>query len=125
LSESILVGRESTIYRLPVGEWRKHLEEAPERIARRLDFMTEDHHRVRYFVVRELPRIGKPIAPGLISDELKLSLEQTRTILDQLEERLFFHVRDEDGAVVWAFPVSVEETPHRLVFDTGERLYAA
>jgi hypothetical protein len=120
-----LVGRKSDINRWPSEEWRKDLKQAPERITRRLDFMTEDHHRVRYFVVKELPRSGKPITSELISEALRLPLARTRTILDQLEERLFFHVRDEDGAVNWAFPVTVEETPHRLVFNTGERLYAA
>lgn len=125
MSESILVGHENNITRQPGEEWRELLAQAPGRIARRLDFMTEDHHRVRYFVVRELPRLGKPITPEVIAAALGLPLERTNTILDQLEERLFFHVRDEDGAVNWAFPVTAEETPHRLVFNTGERLYAA
>ena len=34
-------------------------------------------------------------------------------------------VRDERGAVVWAYPFTVEATPHRITFDSGETLYAA
>jgi hypothetical protein len=30
--------------------------------------MTKAHHLIRYFVVRELPRIGKPTPPELIFD---------------------------------------------------------
>lgn len=46
-------------------------------------------------------------------------------VLTELEERLFFLVRNGDGDVAWAFPVTVDRTPHRLTFSTGERLYAA
>jgi hypothetical protein len=123
--ETILIGREDEITRLPADDWKRSLQEAPDRISRRLDFMSEDHHRVRYFVVRELPRIGKPIEPSVISDALHLSPSVTAKIIDELEERLFFHVRNADGAISWAFPVTVDDTPHRLVFSTGERLNAA
>ena len=60
-----------------------------------LSFMTEEHHLIRYFVVRELPHIGKPIPPELISDELKMPLSMTINILDDLERNLFFLVRND------------------------------
>jgi hypothetical protein len=125
LRETILLGREDEITPFPAEEWKLRVVEAPERIRARLDFMSDDHHRIRNFVVRELPKIGKPLSPAFIADRLRIPLSRTREILDQLEEHLFFHVRDDDGAVSWAFPVTAEETPHRLVFNTGERLYAA
>jgi hypothetical protein len=123
--ETILVGSEDEIMRLSAADWKLALADAPEHISHRLDFMSDDHHRVRNFVVREMPRIGRPIDPHLVSDALHLSPGLTEKILDELEKGLFFLVRDEHGAVTWAFPVTVEETPHRLVFDTGERLNAA
>jgi hypothetical protein len=46
-------------------------------------------------------------------------------ILDELERNLFFLVRNAQGAVSWAYPVTVEPTPHQLRFHSGERLYAA
>ena len=87
--------------------------------------MTKAHHLIRYFVVRELPRIGKPIPPELISEELNMSLSKTIEILDELEKNLFFLVRNEQGDVTWAFPVTVDETPHRMTLSTGERINAA
>jgi len=125
LRDSILLGRGNEITPFPTDDWKGELAAAPERIARRLDFMSDDHHSVREFVVRELPGIGAPIEPEVISDALRLSPGLTAKILNDLEKRLFFHVRNEGGAVAWAFPVTVDETPHRLVFNTGERLYAA
>jgi hypothetical protein len=125
VDEFIFAGIESEITRFPVAEWKRELAEAPARISQRLDFMSDDHHRVRSFVVAELPRTGEPITLPYIADGLRLSPGRTAKILDDLERRLFFLVRNHDGAVSWAFPVTTDETPHRLVFSTGERLYAA
>jgi hypothetical protein len=80
---------------------------------------------VRNFVVRELPRIGRPIAPELIAAKVLLPPQRVNAILDELEARLFFLVRDKRGHVSWAFPVTVDKTPHHLTFSNGERLYAA
>jgi hypothetical protein len=91
----------------------------------RLGFMTRQHHLVRYFVVRSLPRIGRPIPPELIAEKLALPLPRVNAILSELEERLFFLVRDEHGHVSWAYPVTADKTLHHLSLDTGERIYAA
>jgi len=48
-----------------------------------------------------------------------------KVILDDLESKLFFLVRNGQDAVAWAYPVTAEPTPHRLNFSTGERLYGA
>lgn len=125
MNDSILHGRGGRIIEIPYGEWASDVAEAPPRIKRRLNFMSENHRRVRYFVVRELPRSGEPLSPDFISSQLKMPLAQTKRILDELEARLFFEVCNEDGAVSWAFPVTVDPTPHRLVFSTGERLFGA
>lgn len=125
MGDFILVGSEDEMMRVPAADWKRQLAEAPARIARRLDYMSDDHHRVRYHVVRHLPRAGAPLSPEAISDALRLSPATTAKILDDLERHLLFLVRNEEGAVSWAFPVTVDETPHRLVFNTGERLYAA
>lgn len=125
MSETILIGRGRSISTLPRKKWEGHLKAAPERIRKRLDFMSEDHHRVRYHVVRELPRLGRPIGPPEISQALGLSDGRTKQILEELEERLFFLVRNGSGDVAWAFPVTVDRTGHRILFSTGERLDAA
>ncbi len=87
--------------------------------------MTDAHHRVRYFVVKELVNRQKPVAPEFISEMLHMPLEQVKAILEELERRLFFLVRNEQNAVLWAYPVTVEPTPHHLMFSTGEQLYGA
>jgi len=125
MDDSVLLGRGRQLLRLPREMWEQRLAHVPEHSKHRLRFMTEDFHRVRYFVVKELPFTGKPIAPQEISEALQLPLARVEDILKELERKLFFLVRNEQGAVVWAYPVTVQPTPHQLAFSSGERLYAA
>jgi hypothetical protein len=125
MSETILAGRGREITSVPRAEWEGHLSKVPEAIKIRLSFMTSEHHLVRYFVVRTLPRMARPIAPEIVAARLKLPLRRVNEILAELEKRLFFLVRDNRGHVSWAYPVTADETPHRLIFSSGERLYAA
>ena len=63
MSDTILVGRKDQINPIPAQMWARHLAEVPQHAGHRLAFMTPAHHRVRYFVVRELPVHGRPIEP--------------------------------------------------------------
>jgi hypothetical protein len=125
MSETILLGRGHQMLEMPRQQWEAHLAHAPQHTQTRFRFMTGDHQAVRYFVVRELPRRGKPLAADLIARELDLPLDRTQAIIEELEQNLFFLVRRGEGAVSWAFPVTVDRTPHPLTFSTGEQTYAA
>ncbi len=125
MEDKVLLGRDQHIVDIPQAAWKQHLTHVPEHSQTRLGFMTDAHHQVRYFVVKELVRGQKPVAPEFIAEMLALPLEQVKIILGELERKLFFLVRNAQGAVAWAYPVTVEKTPHRLDFNTGEQLYAA
>ena len=125
MDTKILLGRDQKILEIPQATWKQHLTEIPQHSQARLNFMTEAHHQIRYFVVKEMANRQKPIEPELVSEELNMPFERVKTLLEELERGLFFLVRNEQGAVAWAYPVTVETTPHRLNFSNGERLYGA
>ena len=125
MADTVLIGRGDSIISIPQSDWEYEVSSAPEFISRRLEFMSHEHHLVRNFVVRELPRLGRPVPVPDISQALDLSPERTTSIVDDLEKNLFFLVRNDNAEVSWAFPVTAEETGHHLVFSTGERLDAA
>lgn len=125
MTETILLGQGNQILEVPRTKWEEHLADVPGHMQTRLSFMSPAHHAVRYFAVRELPLRGEPLPPEFIAEALDLPLELTGAILEDLEKNLFFLVRNEAGAVAWAYPVTAERTPHRLTSSTGERLYAA
>ena len=125
MEETILLGRGRQIETIPQTMWKQHLAQIPQHAPKRLSFMTEAHHRVRNFVVVELAKRAGPLEPQLIAERLKLPPDRVKAILDELEKQLTFLVRNDQGAVAWAYPVTVEATPHRLQFSSGEQLYAA
>lgn len=125
MESKVLLVRNNKITSIPQQVWQSHITEIPEHTSERLAFMSDDHHRVRNFVVKELPRFGHPITLEDISSELALTPDRTNMILEDLEQRLFFLVRDDHGAVAWAYPLTVESTPHELLFNNREQLYAA
>ena len=126
MRDVILIGSGKRILEEPGATWRRRLAGARERCRGRLSFMTPEHHEVRYFAVRELPRNhGQPLEPEAIARGVGLPLARVEAILEELERQRFFLVRDDDGAVDWAFTVTVEPTPHRLRFSSGETLWGA
>ena len=124
MEDKVLLGRGKEIIEIPEARWKRHLEDTPEHTRERLRFMTEAHKQTRFFAVRELMK-GKALAPGFIAEKLEIPLERMKEILDELEKNLFFLARNEQGDVCWAYPVTVEPTPHRLYFSSGEQLYGA
>ena len=125
MEEKILLGRDREILETPEAAWKHELAQIPQHGQARLNFMTDAHHQIRYFVVKEMVTRQKPIEPELISEKLGISLDRVNTLLGELERKLFFLVRNERGAVAWSYPITVETTPHKLSFSSGERLYAA
>lgn len=125
MQDRILVGRGRGMFEHSVDAFRAHLEQALRTRSARLAFMSPAHHLVRDTAVTELPRAGKALPPEAIVEKTGLAVERVEAILDELEAHLFFLVRDGAGRVSWAFPVTSEPTPHRLLFSTGESIYAA
>ncbi|HEX6505238.1 MAG TPA: hypothetical protein VF011_18490 [Terriglobales bacterium] len=97
----------------------------PARMASRLAFMSHDHHAIRDFVVRELPRRDRPLSPIQIAQATGLTRQTVSAILAELERNLFFLVRNSEGNVTWAFPVTTSRTPHCLTFSSGEKIFGA
>jgi len=121
----ILVGVGQEIHAVQDGDFLESLESLPSRMASRLAFMSREHHMVRDFAVREMPRHDRPLSPSHIARATGLSLPGVSAVLADLEKNLFFLVRDREGNVSWAFPVTTFPTRHRLAFSTGEHTSAA
>ena len=117
---SLLMGVWRYMVPLPRQVWQSHVRGNTV-----LDFMSEEHHNVRDFVVREIPGVGKPLTPEFIAQALNLAPTRVVGILDELEQHMTFLFRNEQGAVTWAYPVTVDQTPHRVTFSTGEQTHAA
>ena len=125
MDNSILKGLWKYMTPVPSFMWRRMVKQRAGKARAKLNFMTDDHHRVRNFVVRELHRAGAPFSPETIAAAVGLTRDRVVSILDELEKGMVFLFRNAKGEVAWAYPVTVDRTPHRLHYSTGEQGFAA
>lgn len=124
MGDSILLGLGRWMIPIPGVIWRRVVRSNASQAARGLQFMTPDHHRVRDFAVDRLFRAGTPLPPDEIARSLGLSSKRTGEILDDLERHLTFLFRSAGPDVTWAYPVTVEKTPHHALASTGQEVYS-
>lgn len=125
MNNKLMLGLWRYTINVPPFLWEKQISKGKKEFEREHGSLPQEYRLLHHFVVRQLPNIGRPLSPEIISDKLAMSIDQVNTILDDLEKRLTFLYRDKQGEVVWAYPVTVEKTPHHITFNTGEKLYAA
>jgi hypothetical protein len=124
MKDRLLLGLGRFLIPIPPLLWRRVIEAGARKSRARLGFMSADHHRVRDFAVTELPRRGAPLPPEVIAGALGLDATRVESVLDDLERHLTFLFRSRGNAVTWAYPVTVDETPHHARFSTGEEAYS-
>ena len=125
MNKNPLLGLWKFLLRIPRSIWQGEVAGNAEDGRNRIAFMGADHHKIRDFVVLELPRRGAPIAPEDIARGVEIPRQRTQEILDELERGMTFLFRNAKGEVAWAYPVTAEPTPHCMRFSSGEQIYAA
>ncbi len=125
MRDRLILGVGKWMLPVPGRVWRQAIARQATATQRALAFMTPDHHKVRDFVVVELPHAGRALPPDAIGERLGMPVRRVVEVLDELERHLTFLYRDAAGAVAWAYPVTAAQTPHQLAFSTGERVNAA
>lgn len=123
--ETVLLGFKRQMLRVPLALLRRSMKAGAAKTRRVLGGLDDQQRRVHHFVVRDLPRLAKPMPPEQIAEALEMNLDRVIEIVNELERRLIFLFRPGGRDVVWAYPVTVAETPHWMAFSTGERLNAA
>ena len=126
MADRILLGFWRAMVGVPRVLWRGEIAQSAQKTrARVTGLVSDEHRRVQHFCVRELPRAGEPLRPEVIAAGADLPLERVLVLLEDLEAGMTFLYRNPAGAVHWAYPVTADETPHRVTFSTGEQIYAA
>ncbi len=125
MGATLLAGFWRYMLSIPPFLWEKQIHKGREKIRADLGFMTDEHRAVHHCIVRELPHAREPLSPAFVADRLSMSAELVRSIFNDLEKHMTFICRNSEGMAVWAYPVTVEKTPHQVIFSTGEKIYAA
>lgn len=125
MKNKLMMGLWRYMLSVPPFLWEKQIAKGKKKYADHLAFMSEEHRLVHHFAVRELPIAGKPLSPEFISNALNIPVSRVIAILNDLESHMTFIFRNVQGEIEWAYPVTVEKTPHHVTFQSGEQLYAA
>ena len=125
MSNRLMLGLWRYVLNVPPFIWKKQIEKGKKRFEREYGKMPKDYRDVHHFVVKELPCFGKPLPESIVSKKLGLPIDRVRQAMDYLEKRMTYLYRNKDREVIWAYPVTVDKTPHKITFSTGEKLYAA
>jgi hypothetical protein len=125
MNDWMMAGVWRYILRLPPGIGTKRVEQLAARARAEVGALSVKQRAVHHFVVRELPRHGRAMAPATIAESLDLATDEVAAILADLEAKKGFLFRNDHGSVVWAYPVTADATPHHIRFKSGETLYAA
>ncbi len=127
MKDRIMLGLWKYMINVPpfLMDMKKQVAREKMRYEAAMGFMSDDHRRVHHFTVRELPNAGKPLSPHFVAARLGLPVDRVASLLEDLEKHMTFLFRNRQGEVTWAYPVTVDQTPHRLTFSSGEKVYAA
>ena len=96
-----------------------------KRAQKKVSRFSKEKRAIHHFVVRELPKHGAPLSLESIARGLDLPLAGVTRLVDELEQAKTFLFRKNSDRINWAYPVTVDETPHKVTFSTGERINAA
>ena len=122
---TVILGLGYRMLPIPWFIFKRLLQRASKKTRRILGNLDEEHRRVHHFIVRTLPDLGRPMPPDYIADHLGLDKNRVIRILDELERRLIYVFRSGGQDVVWAYPITVEPTPHRVQYSSGQAIWAA
>jgi hypothetical protein len=125
MQNNIQLGLGRHMIPIPAFMWTRLVAQNVKNAEANLGFMTTDHHRVRDLAVSRMPGSRGPITPELIAARLGLPLEKVIQLLDDMEKRMTFLYRGGGSAVSWAYPMTADQTPHQVEFDSGEQIHAA
>ena len=87
--------------------------------------LSEDERKVHHFVVKVMATAKEPITAEFVSKKLGLSVETVEKIIDKLESLKTFLYRSGGKEINWAYPLSLDNTGHKMIASTGEQSSAA
>jgi hypothetical protein len=109
----------------PVFILNREIEKMAKIMKVRMNKLPEEKRRIHHYVVRELPNAGQPISLEFIAQGLKMPVERVSILVDEMEKDKSFFYRYHSEGINWAYPVTVDNTPHHVTFSTGEQVNAA
>lgn len=122
---ALLIRLERFGLRLPRVLWQRVINAEARRSGKNLEWFTSEHHRVRDLAVTTIAATGSAVSQERLGSAAGIEWDRLAVVLDDLEKGKTFLYRSGSSDVDWAYPVTAENTGHRIRLDSGERFFAA
>jgi hypothetical protein len=122
---AMLIRLERFGFRVPQVLWKRVISAEARRSGKSLERFTPEHHRVRDLAVTTIASTGAPVSPHELGRTAGVGEDRLGVVLDELEKGKTFLYRTGGRDIDWAYPVTAEDTGHRIRLDSGERFFAA
>jgi hypothetical protein len=110
---------------IPLVISNKGLQKGVSGAKAKAGLLSEEEQKVHHFVVKKMADVQEPITAEFISEELGISLKTVVKIIEKLEVLKTFLYRSDGTGINWAYPLSLDNTGHRMTVSTGEQFSAA
>ena len=94
-------------------------------ICRKSADVSDEERKVHYFVVKSLSDTNEPVAPEYIADQLGIPIDRVAAIVDKRAPMKTYFYRYDCPGINWAYPVTAEDSGHKVTFNAGAQLNAA
>ena len=110
---------------IPLVISNRGLEKGVSGAKAKAGLLSEEEKRVHHFVVKKMAVVEEPIKVELVAEETGLPEEEVKKAIDKLESLKTFLYRSDGKGINWAYPLSLDDTGHRMTVSTGEQFSAA
>ena len=110
---------------LPQAIIKKDISTMANAICRKTADVSDEERKVHYFVVTTMTDTSEPVSSEYIAEKLDMPLDRVRDIVDKLEEMKVFFYKYNSQGINWAYPVTAEDSGHKMTFSAGAQVNAA
>jgi len=89
------------------------------------DLLSAEERKIHHFIVSRMAETETPLTAEQVGSELDLPVDRVEASIDKLEELKTFIYRSDGKGINWAYPLSLQDTGHRMSDSKGERFFAA
>jgi len=110
---------------LPLAISAKGVKRGVSGAKTKADLLSKEERKVHHFIVTQMAVAKEPITSEFIGEKLNISLNRVKDIVNKLEAMKTFCYRSDSQGINWAYPLSFEDTGHKMTVSTGEQFFAA
>ncbi len=125
MKRKMLMGIGSFMISIPRIVTARGLQKGVSGAKRKADHLSAEERKIHHYIVGKMAVVKEPITAELVGEELGIEVKMVEKTIDKLEGLKTFLYRSDGQGINWAYPLSLEDTGHKMISSTGERFFAA